>query len=629
MRTKSIVTVAIILVTVVLCNAQVPQLINYQGKLKDATGNPVDGTVEMQFSMYDAETGGTGLWAETQTVQVTDGLFNVLLGSVTPIPYSVFSGAEIYLELKVGSDPAMTPRQQLVSVGYAMHSNDADKLGGNNATDYVKSVDGISPHAGNIDLVEGSNVTIESDPQNKTITISAAGGSGGGSLTLPYTGTTESSATAFSVTNTGSGRAGYFKINKFDNNNQAIYGETSGLGRAGHFRITNSNNNVEALAASTQGSGSALSGYTIGSGAAVYGRTDGSGEAGHFEITNPSDSSSVIYGETNGKGRVGHFRIANAQNDKEAVAASTQGTGPALSGYTTGRGSAVYGRNDGTGEAGHFWINNANNNSPVIYGETNGMGRAGHFRIVNTDNDKEAVAASTQGTGPALSGYTTGSGSAVYGRTDGTGTAVYGEHTNSGNYGYLGDASKGVSGYSEKGTGVYGTSSSGNAVWGDCKGNGHGVHGYSRSGVGVNGYSGEGIGVRGESISGTAVNAEGDLYVTGAYRGNISSSSGSDGAPFPRPAYDSGWFSIDKDLNVRTLTHNIGKDVDNYVVDMQFKHITADNPGISNKGIGGDTTGALYYGFYWRDLTAYSITVQRGASEAWGGLIRVRIWYYN
>ena len=42
----------------------VPLFINYQGKLTDAGGNPLDGDFQMRFSLYDAPTGGTVLWSE-------------------------------------------------------------------------------------------------------------------------------------------------------------------------------------------------------------------------------------------------------------------------------------------------------------------------------------------------------------------------------------------------------------------------------------------------------------------------------------------------------------------------------------------------------------------------------------
>ncbi|MEZ4526482.1 MAG: hypothetical protein R2941_11240 [Desulfobacterales bacterium] len=45
--------------------AGVPQLINYEGTLADTSGNPVpDGTYEIQFGIYNAQSGGTPIWTE-------------------------------------------------------------------------------------------------------------------------------------------------------------------------------------------------------------------------------------------------------------------------------------------------------------------------------------------------------------------------------------------------------------------------------------------------------------------------------------------------------------------------------------------------------------------------------------
>jgi len=88
---------AVIAVTVLAlhANADVPQLLNYQGRLTDPSGNPKNGTFTMEFAVYHAETGGNQLppgtpWSETQNVTVTDGVFNVLLGSVTALPANLF-----------------------------------------------------------------------------------------------------------------------------------------------------------------------------------------------------------------------------------------------------------------------------------------------------------------------------------------------------------------------------------------------------------------------------------------------------------------------------------------------------------------------------------------------------------
>ena len=120
-----------------IAQAQVPQLLNYQGVLKDGSGTPVTGTVSIVFSIYDVNTGGTPLWTETQSsVNVNNGLFNVLLGSSTSLPAGLFYGnyapassGDRYLGVKVGSDPEMSPRHRLVSVSDALKAGDADTLG--------------------------------------------------------------------------------------------------------------------------------------------------------------------------------------------------------------------------------------------------------------------------------------------------------------------------------------------------------------------------------------------------------------------------------------------------------------------------------------------------------------------
>ncbi|MGC9114272.1 MAG: hypothetical protein ACP5IG_04295, partial [Candidatus Micrarchaeia archaeon] len=60
-----------------------PQMISVQGLLLNAsTGAPVEnGAYSMNFSVWNAATGGNMLWNETQSVQVSNGYFDVLLGA--------------------------------------------------------------------------------------------------------------------------------------------------------------------------------------------------------------------------------------------------------------------------------------------------------------------------------------------------------------------------------------------------------------------------------------------------------------------------------------------------------------------------------------------------------------------
>ncbi len=101
--------------------ADVPGLINYQGKLFQPSGAPIpDGTYAVTFSIYDAAIGGTALWTESYSaLPVKGSMFHALLGSVNPINPSVFSGGERYLGVKVGTDAELAPRQRIASVPYA------------------------------------------------------------------------------------------------------------------------------------------------------------------------------------------------------------------------------------------------------------------------------------------------------------------------------------------------------------------------------------------------------------------------------------------------------------------------------------------------------------------------------
>ena len=81
----------------------------------------------MIFRLYSQGTGGAPLWEEQWTgsngVQVSDGLFNVMLGSLAPIPASLItSNSSLFLGITVGTDDEMAPRVQLGSVPFAVQA---------------------------------------------------------------------------------------------------------------------------------------------------------------------------------------------------------------------------------------------------------------------------------------------------------------------------------------------------------------------------------------------------------------------------------------------------------------------------------------------------------------------------
>ena len=107
-----------------LLNADVPQMINYQGKITTPGGALIDTIVSMTFTIYADSVGIDGEWVqEFDSVKVEKGIFSVLLGSGNPIPDSVFDGNVRYLGVKVGTDAEMSPRKAIVSVGMPIRQN--------------------------------------------------------------------------------------------------------------------------------------------------------------------------------------------------------------------------------------------------------------------------------------------------------------------------------------------------------------------------------------------------------------------------------------------------------------------------------------------------------------------------
>ena len=121
----AVLAIALILSGSLFANAagEVPGLINYQGKLTDELGVPVNREAEMAFAIYTEAIGGDPVWSESQVVQVTDGIFNVLLGSVNPLGPDYFAaGPEAYLGVKIGEDSELMPRQKIASTAYSLRS---------------------------------------------------------------------------------------------------------------------------------------------------------------------------------------------------------------------------------------------------------------------------------------------------------------------------------------------------------------------------------------------------------------------------------------------------------------------------------------------------------------------------
>ncbi|HSW37688.1 MAG TPA: hypothetical protein VLG37_04970 [Candidatus Saccharimonadales bacterium] len=129
--------------------------INFQGKIVNNSGstNIADGTYNMEFKIYSGGDGVVGggdeslLWTESrlrnnsQGVTITNGIFQVNLGSITSLPGSIdFNSDTIWLSINLGNtnatctpfsscsgDGEMSPMVRFTAAPYAFNS---DKLGG-------------------------------------------------------------------------------------------------------------------------------------------------------------------------------------------------------------------------------------------------------------------------------------------------------------------------------------------------------------------------------------------------------------------------------------------------------------------------------------------------------------------
>ena len=119
--------------------AQVPGIINYQGRVVD-NGTNFTGTGQFEFGLINGTSGTTNYWANDGTaagqpglavpLPVTNGLYSVLLGDTTvsnmtvAIPATLFTNTDVRLRVwfndGVSGFQQLSPDQRLAAVGYAM-----------------------------------------------------------------------------------------------------------------------------------------------------------------------------------------------------------------------------------------------------------------------------------------------------------------------------------------------------------------------------------------------------------------------------------------------------------------------------------------------------------------------------
>ena len=160
-RVTTAVVAAVLLAGASICPAQIPAKLNYQVMLTDDLDHPLaDQAVTMVFTFYDAESGGTALWTETQNPTTNSiGVVSVILGSVTPVGFDF--DAPMWLEVEVNGE-TLSPRRELTAAPYAGHaaaSDDSERLGNIDASEYALLTDLVGTGDGHsLDADDGNPV---------------------------------------------------------------------------------------------------------------------------------------------------------------------------------------------------------------------------------------------------------------------------------------------------------------------------------------------------------------------------------------------------------------------------------------------------------------------------------------
>jgi hypothetical protein len=301
------VMVLVSLTVGIVSAAPVTQNITYQGKLTDAAGNPLTGSYTVTFNLYEVSSGGTVIAADTHTVQASKGLFTTQITA----DQSFFDGRALWLGVKVGTDPEMTPRQELRPVPYALSLRPGS---------LITRADG------------NSALNLETNGGGRALTVSASGLGSYGVYAL----TSGSDSIGFETFTQGPNSHGVRGVTKGENS-QGLSAYTSGFNSPGVYAYTGGNQS-HGVAVSTVGNGSnGVDVYTTGynslglmawtKGDLSYGvRADTEGQYSHgLETNTKGDHSSGVRTFTSGPSSDGVFAYTNG-DQSNGVSSLTYGS---------------------------------------------------------------------------------------------------------------------------------------------------------------------------------------------------------------------------------------------------------------------------------------------------------------
>ena len=308
--------VALVLVTTLAgaaWAADAPDLLNYQGVLRDASNGPLEGSHDMTFRFFTAEVGGSEILVDTHDtlndnpVTVTGGMFNVALGGGTIIDGSgpgIFVSLrkvfkvyqEVYLDVEVNGE-VLVPRVRVIAAAYAMN---ASNLGGKAPGEFLDTSSTTQTKTGPL--------SIDASSVGTSIGVEGLGQQSGGYFR-------DSDASGYAYTGFGD-----YGVRGFGNASGGYFRDANSTGYAqvghGDYGVQGYGNTAGAYFQDLDHGGRAYVGYgTYG----VYG--SGSESGGYFEDSDDGTMADV------GSGPFGIYARGHGAG---GLFLETDGTGQAL-----------------------------------------------------------------------------------------------------------------------------------------------------------------------------------------------------------------------------------------------------------------------------------------------------------
>jgi len=445
-----------------IASAQLKRVFTYQGTLLDSNVL-VNGSRQMTFRIYNSA--GTLLWTSTQTLVMTNGTFNAVLGQSPVFPPSMDFREMYYLGVSPSGGAELIPRTEIDPAAYATYATRAG-IADSVSTIGMTVVNSLNGRTGRVILKGGGNTAVA--PNGDTILISSSGSGGTGMQGV------QSTDGSIIISNPSGPVANLtlpnlpIPLSKLSTAG-ASAGNVITYNGSGLVYATPTSSLALPFAGSDSTSNTLFSISQHGTGRLMWLQNTSVSSSALPTLTVEANNSPVagsLIGAINARS-TNSFGVVSAGGTLSSGIMGIATDGNVTPNFSAGAGVSGF-SNVGNGVAGisyddaHSGVSGQSSNGTGVRG-TSTNGKAGSFAISTNSNSNTA-----------LEGITSGNGSGVSGSSSG-GAGVSGTSTSASGVSGTSTSASGVSGTSTSASGVLGSSSSGPGVKSSYTGAGAGT----------------------------------------------------------------------------------------------------------------------------------------------------------